>query len=273
MQDHVRTEQIDGYRVDKATGEVYGQFQDKNGISPDHPDARDVKGSGSRSASFAAWVEQRRNDLTLEQDFKAVQNRTIESGEEAAPVVEPVKRNPKGAGRKPKVYINPVAHLMVYLVERKEEWFDNIVWGSCHTSGGVSAGKMNVKVGDVLSALYLKEISASACTGRDDSARKGRLIAQAARHAAHGIAMYLIGQPELLAQVEAEAEIEARLAYMGIDMPVEIPVLVQEWYAEQPKPTIDEIIERINQDFEGKPEVQPYQPYTFQQWREANGVA
>lgn len=273
MQEHVRTEQVDGYRVDKATGEVYGQFQDKNGVSPDHPDARDVKGSGSRSASFTAWVEQRRTDPTLEQDFATVRNNTSDTGEESAPVVEPVKKNPKGAGRKPKVYINPVAHLMVYLVERKEEWFDNIVWGSCHTSGGVSAGKMNVRVGDVLSALYLKEISASACTGRDDSARKGRLIAQAARHAAHGIAMYLIGNSELLAQVEAEAEIEARFAYSGIDMPVEIPVSVLEWYSVQPKPTEQDIIDRINADFEGKPEVQPYQPYTFQQWREANGVA
>lgn len=268
MNNDARTEQVGSHRVDKQTGEVYGVFLHTAGVGADHAQATEPKPLKGRGKQFDEWANKTRTSDRMPADFKTVQRAMIASGEESAPEV-PSAKNPKGAGRKPTVYINPVSHLIVYMIERKFEWFDNIVWGSCITSGGESGGKMNVRAGNVLSALYLKEISAKSCQFQGDSPRKGRLVAQAARNAAHGIAMYLVGQPALLDELEAQAAIEARLAYCAIDTPIEVPTTVQEWYATQHKPTLEETIAKINADFDERPGELPVpQPYTFAEWAE-----
>lgn len=90
--------------------------------------------------------------------------------------------------------------------EARQNWFDDIVYGSCNTSVGVNNGKLNVSIRDVKALLRLpefssKDVGASMYTFETDD-RRQRAVAQAARHALDGINHYLHCNPSLLEALE-----------------------------------------------------------------------
>lgn len=90
--------------------------------------------------------------------------------------------------------------------EARQNWFDDIVYGSCNTSVGVNNGKLNVSIRDVKALLRLpefssKDVGTSMYTFTTDT-RRQRLVAQAARHALDGINHYLHRNPSLLEALE-----------------------------------------------------------------------
>ena len=126
------------------------------------------------------------------------------------------KKNPKGAGRKPKSTPNPIAHIIDQLSLEKPRWFDDILFGSCLTAAGQSSNVCNVEMNAVLGALHLKSFEVESVKANGVEKRKAERIIKAARHAAHGVHHYLLTHPALLARYEALSTIEARLAYKPV---------------------------------------------------------
>lgn len=146
------------------------------------------------------------------------------------------KKNPKGAGRKPKSTVNPIAHIVVELVSKprgqetlsgRPTWLDDILFGSCLTAADQSRNVCNVEMTAVLAALHMKKFEVQAVMANGVAKRKAQLIIKAARHAANGIHNYLLRHPELLKEYEEAARIELRYAYSHVVLvPFTPPVVV-----------------------------------------------
>jgi len=198
---------IDDFRIDKATGEIYGQFV----TSPYQPSIEQYKAGIPRLTP--APIQHRQpmsigeTDNVIYVDFGAPRD-------DVAPTAPTT--NPKGAGRKPGSTANPIAHLAVELLadDRMDKplWLDNIIFGSCLTAAGQSQNVCNVAMDEVVGALYLPELRVDVLVAQGTPLRKAQRIIKAARHAAHGIHHYLVRRPKLLQSYEDAAKLEASLA-------------------------------------------------------------
>lgn len=139
-------------------------------------------------AQYQAWAAERRADESLSKDHQTA----AEKAARAKPSDPPIEAPKRGRGRPKTSYVNPVAAYMHLLaIPDPLPWIDDIVTGSIITSAGVTNGKINVKARAVIGALFLSEITAEACKTSEISLRTAQRIAKAARHAAHGIALYV----------------------------------------------------------------------------------
>ncbi|MCO6059921.1 hypothetical protein NG726_25085 [Pseudomonas sp. MOB-449] len=157
--------------------------------------------------------------------------------------VEPT-RNPKGAGRKPKSTVNPIAHIVAELVSKprgqealpgRPRWLDDILFGSCLAAAGQSQNVCNVEMNAVLAALHMKKFEVQAVMAGGVAKRKAQLIIQAARHAAEGIHHYLLRHPDLLKGYEEAAKIEVKYAYSHVALvpftpPMAVPQHITDLY-------------------------------------------
>lgn len=178
-------------------------------------------------AQYQTWAAHRRADANLTKDHATAQA----SLSKIAPAVEAVTPTTKRNRGRPKTIIkNPAAAYIPFLIgpaveqlacmgdNQDEEdndhiaaqaWVDDIIHGSILTSAKTSNGKINVKARAVIRALFLWEISAEACQTCEYTLRTAQRIAKAARHAAHGIALYVERHHKLKEALEAKFEAEA----------------------------------------------------------------
>ncbi len=101
----------------------------------------------------------------------------------------------KGAGRPPAITINENYQVIRMALTLGQNWINDIIYGSCTTSAGVSNGRLNVRIKEATQLLCLpkfssKDVGISLYTF-NLSDRRQRLVAQAARHALDGINHYL----------------------------------------------------------------------------------
>lgn len=218
-----RTTIVDGYRVDKGTSEVYGEFV----TSHYQPSIEQYEIATSRRNSTARHrvhpVITGAIDNVVHVDFRGSDN------DKKAPIEIALKKNPRGAGRKPASTNNPIAHIAVELLtndpgEPHPLWLDNIIFGSCLTAAGQSQNVSNVAMDEVVGALYLREFKVDTLVAQGTSLRKAQRIIKAARHAAHGIHHYLTHRPKLLQFYENASKVEARLGYSVIHLVCSAPL-------------------------------------------------
>jgi len=159
----------------------------------------------SKEDQFKAWATERQACESLAEDHLKT-SPVVAPDAQAVISEEPVR----GRGRPKAAFKNPVAAYMHLLaVPYLLPWVDDIIKGSIITSAGISNGKINVKTGAVIGALFAEDITAEVCKTQEISLRTAQRVAKAARHAAHGIASYVDRHPELKAEVEAEVSAEA----------------------------------------------------------------
>lgn len=210
---HCRTSIIDGFRIDKKTGELYGQFI----TLPYQTSVEQYQAGTPRLTSVPRQHTQPiitgKMDNVVFVDFRSTSDDSASS--ETVP-----RTNPRGAGRKPASTVNPIAYLAVELLighqmdvhMGKPLWLDNIIFGSCLTAAGQSKNVCNVSMNEVVGALYLPELKVEVLVAQGTPPRKAQRIIKAARHAAHGIHTYMMRRPRLLQSYGDSAQLEASLA-------------------------------------------------------------
>ncbi|SFI62618.1 hypothetical protein SAMN05216206_2581 [Pseudomonas guineae] len=98
---------------------------------------------------------------------------------------------------------NPLYALISEAADLGLPWLEDIVYGACVTSGGVSNGKMNCCPRHVLRTLTRPSISIETVGfGLGCSLRAKQRTAQVARHALGGIELYLERNPEVRSRLE-----------------------------------------------------------------------
>ncbi|AZC94216.1 hypothetical protein [Pseudomonas chlororaphis] len=197
------TSNIDGFRVDQATGEIYGEY-----ITNQYDPAPEIYEHPQTSAGIA------QDQYLIDPDANTVVD-------DFAPSLMPecvidldavrAKRGPK-----PKVFVNVFAPIIQVAHAECMQWIDDFVYGACYTSGEVSNGTLNVSPTDVLRVCMLPLISTgtvrSAIRNRSFepvSERQARRIAKVAKFAVGGVDLYLSRNPEVMAVLQYEVEFVA----------------------------------------------------------------
>lgn len=194
------TSNINGFRVDQDTGEIYGEYiatqytpepevyelpqASINGVQERYladPDSHVVVGDFSPSATPVGVI-----------DLDAVR----------------AKRGPK-----PKVSVNTLAPYIQVAHAEGMYWVDDFVYGACYTSGEVSNGTLNVSPSDVLRVCMLPIISTETvrsvirtCSFEPVSDRQARRIAKVATFAIGGIDLYLSRNPRIMGALQYEVD-------------------------------------------------------------------
>lgn len=158
------------------------------------------------SSDYQRWADQRRSDPLLIEDAKKVSRRIQQRASEWQPEEQPPAQSRRG---RPKLNTpNPAARFMPLLSFNRPQWVDDIVYGAVATAAGTHKGRLNVRPGYVLAALHMGNVSAEGVKTQDMPTRTAQVIAQAARHAAHGIASHLDRHPKIKHRLESELEFE-----------------------------------------------------------------
>lgn len=175
-------------------------------------EARDAADTSAESARFASWAAERRKcpNLIAQAEMVAARWEELQRREQHPCSREtPTTRR----GRPASQYENRVTWVMELTWIDDPNWLDDLLRGSIASSVGAHNGKLNVRISDVRAALRLKMISAAKVKRPDMSERTARSIAQAARHAASGIACYLDRRPEIKERLLAELALERSLMF------------------------------------------------------------
>ncbi|MGO4323783.1 hypothetical protein [Pseudomonas sp. KB_12] len=194
------TSNINGFRVDRDTGEIYGEY-------------------------IATQYTPAQQDYELPQPaIDGIQERYLADPDshvvvgDFEPSVTPVgvidldavraKRGPK-----PKVFVNTLAPYVQVAHAEGMQWLDDFVYGACYTSGGTSNGTLNVSPSDVLRVCMLPIISTETVRSiirnrsfEPVSESQARRIANAAKFAIGGIDLYLSGNSEVMDALRYEVD-------------------------------------------------------------------
>lgn len=190
---------IDGFRVDQETGEIYGEY-----ITTQYAPAPEVYELAQSSA-----VAQ--NQYLIDPDAHT-------AVDDFAPSLMPedvidldaarAKRGPK-----PKIFVNFLALFIQVAHAEGVQWVDDFVYGACYTSGEVSSGTLNVSPSDVLRVCMLPVISTETVRSiirtrsfEPVSDRQARRIAKVAKFAIGGIDLYLSRSPRILDAIQYEVD-------------------------------------------------------------------
>lgn len=197
---HCHTSNIDGFRVDQTTGEIYGEF-----IATQYaPEPEDYEPPRTSTDG----VPER---YLLDPDSHVVVG-------EFEPSVIPVGVIDLDAvrakcGPKPKVFVNTLAPYIQVAHAEGMQWVDDFVYGACYTVGKVSNGKLNVSPSDVLRVCMLPIISTKAVRSvirtrsfEPVSDRQARRIAEVATFAIGGIDLYLSRNPRIMDALHYEVD-------------------------------------------------------------------
>lgn len=200
----LRTTNIDGLVVDRATGEVIGSYTTHNLVLPPY----DYHQPHITQAEHSSY------ELDEATDVGSIDLEHIETQAESLPegIIDLDAQRSK-RGPKPKVMYNPQAsHFKVAHAEH-HGWVDDYVHGACMTVGGVTNGKMNVSPSHVLRACMLDEISTEVVKKvirlrelRTMSDQQARRICQCARFAIEGMELYLERNPTVQAHLQWEVD-------------------------------------------------------------------
>jgi hypothetical protein len=200
---HCHTSNIDGFRVDQKTGEIYGEY-----IANQYEPTPEIYEHPQTSVGFV------QDQYLIDPDATTVID-------DFAPSLIPegvidldaarAKRGPK-----PKVFMNALAPFIQVAHAERMQWIDDFVYGACYTSGEVSGGTLNVSPMDVLRACMLPVITTESVRAiirnrsfEPVSDRQARRIAKAAKFAVGGIDLYLSRNPEIMAILQYEVDFVA----------------------------------------------------------------
>ena len=201
---------IDGCRVDKSTGEIYGYFSHGPFLGSD-----EIYDSAQISLQTASngWL------LDPHSADKDVSLRQGMPDEEDDEIDIPSK---SGAGRKPRVVVNELARHIQVAHEAKSYWLDDYVYGACYVCTGASNGKLNVSPSDVRRVAMMPIISTQIVRNavrnhnlKRLSKRQAQRLVKCAKWLLDGIAMHLSRDLEALSRLENglyELELDAEFA-------------------------------------------------------------
>ncbi|OJT50906.1 hypothetical protein DMX03_06035 [Pseudomonas koreensis] len=195
-----RTSNIDGFRVDQDTGEIYGEY-----IATQYTPTQEAYELSRASTDGVQEL------YLLDPDSHVVvgdfETSVIPIGVIDLDAVR-AKRGPK-----PKVFVNTLAPYVQVAHAEGMQWLDDFVYGACYTSGGTSNGTLNVSPSDVLRVCMLPVISTETVRSiirnrsfESISESQARRIANAAKFAVGGIDLYLSRNPEVMDALRYEVD-------------------------------------------------------------------
>lgn len=194
---HCRTSIIDGFRVDKHTGEIYGHLV----ISPLQAKTENYRTGIPRpkaSQSQCSHLENiRKGDNVVYVNFGEPKTDTSTT---AVDVLNPKSKR----GPKPKLCLNPFAAIIRAAIAENAHWIENAVMAGMYISVGSSNGKLNIRPCYVRKVITMAVISTEAIEGstvfrnhdlEPVKERYARYLAAAGRVAIRNIERYLSAHP------------------------------------------------------------------------------
>ncbi|ALE01047.1 hypothetical protein [Pseudomonas syringae] len=189
---------IGGVVTDKVTGEILGQYTNV-AYAPE-----------AGSVQYPEYRSKPRRAITL-LDVSDVPDVTPFAELTKLDGVVDLDEYRARRGPKPKIFFNTIADLVQMAIADQQRWIDDYVYGACHTTGDVSNGTLNVSPGDVVRVCALPVISTATVKAiirnhafEPVSDRQARRIAQVAKFALGGMALYLDRNPSVTAALQFE---------------------------------------------------------------------
>jgi hypothetical protein len=192
-----RTSIIDGFRIDKHTGEIYGCFI----ASPLQPITEQYRSGIPRAAAspsqYLHLIDVRKNDNVVYVDFGGP------TPAKSTTVVDAPSFKAK-RGPKPRVCLNPFAAIIKVAITENAHWIEDAVMAGMYIAVESSNGKLNIRPGYVRKVVTMAVISTDAIAGshvfrnhdlEPVSERYGRYLAAAGRVALRNIERYLDTHP------------------------------------------------------------------------------
>lgn len=197
------TSNINGFRVDQTTGEIYGEFIATQ-YAPEPADY-ELPLPSTDGAQEQYLLDPDSHVVVGDFEPSVIPVGTIDLDAVRA------KRGPK-----PKVFVNTLAPYIQVAHTEGMQWVDDFVYGACYTSGEVSNGTLNVSPSDVLRVCMLPIVSTEAVRSvirtrsfEPVSDRQARRIAKVATFAIGGIDLYLSRNPRIMDALHYEVDFVA----------------------------------------------------------------
>jgi len=194
---YCRTSIIDGFRVDKLTGEIYGQFV----TSPLAANTDQYRGGTPRPTAsqtqYLHLMPYRKVDNVVYVDFGGPKSHSPTT------VIDALSPRPK-RGPKPKLFLNPYAAIIKKAISENAHWVENAVMAGTYTAAGSSNGKLNIRPSYVRKVIIMAVISTEAIEGNSAfrnhdlepvKERYVRYLAAAGRVAIRNIERHLNAHP------------------------------------------------------------------------------
>lgn len=208
-----RTAAVDDFVIDKATGELLGNYNH----SEYKPDATEYALRHPRN-NATYFIEEDGSPFFLPELIDAEQKTSAEIllFPKSEVTRESENSDKSNAGRPPAVAVNPIAAPLQYfwLEGHSTAWMDDYICGAagieveCEASTTATTGRFNVAPNDVRRVLYLPEISTKAAAPilcnhnmQPMSIRQVERVVKAAWIALSGLMLYLERHQELLDQL------------------------------------------------------------------------
>lgn len=192
-----RTSNIHGFRIDKHTGEVYGQFVFPSLQTTIEQYQCGTPRSPAKKSQYLHLIDLRKKDDVVCVDF---------SGPAPAnpKTVVDVSTSKAKRGPRPKVCLNPFAAIIKVAITENAHWIEDAVMAGIYISVESSNGKLNIRPGYVSKVITMTVISTNAIAGNPVfrnhdlepvSERYCRYLAAAGRVALRNIERYLDTHP------------------------------------------------------------------------------
>jgi hypothetical protein len=192
-----RTSIIDGFRIDKHTGEIYGQFVVSSLQTTIEQYRSGIPRAPACPSQYLHLTGVRNSDNVVYVDFGG------STLAKPTTVVDVLSSKPK-RGPKPKVCLNPFAAIIKVAITENAHWIEDAVMAGMYISVESSNGKLNIRPGYVRKVITMAVISTDAIAGNPVfrnhdlgpvSERYGRYLAAAGRVALRNIERYLDTHP------------------------------------------------------------------------------
>ncbi|MDD2098831.1 hypothetical protein [Pseudomonas putida] len=201
-----RTSIVDGFRVDKNTGEIYGQFV----ASPLQANIEQYRCGIPRPptnpSQYLHLVDVRKNDDVVYVDFGGP------TPAKPTTVINVLGSKPK-RGPKPNVCLNQFAAITKVAIAENAHWVEDAVMAGMYIAVESSNGKLNIRPGYVRKVLTMSVISTEAISRNSAfrnhdfepvSERYARYLAAAGRVALRNVERHLDAHPAVLQRLEAK---------------------------------------------------------------------
>ena len=202
-----RTHTIDGFRVDKDTGEVYGEYLYAplvSGLAPVEQQHGVPRPTHNPSQHLHLTTINNSNVVYV--DFGATT--PVQTATDAATPNTTPRRGPK-----PQIRLNPHAAIIKVAVAERLQWIEQAVMAGMYIAVGSNNGKLNIKPGYVRKVLTMPVISTEAIASNTPfrnhemepvSERYIRYLAAAGRVALGCINRHLECHPDERQRLEAK---------------------------------------------------------------------
>lgn len=210
LPEYVRTSNITNYRVDKSTGEIYGQYI----RSTSKPTLKLVE----VGQHFPPSPVVNYRDLTCSTYANPIVATDLTDSTTTAPVIDATSSAPgTRRGPKPKVRLNPYASIIRQAIKERTHWIENAVMAGVYIAAGSSNGTLNIRPTYVrhviaMPVISTEKIALNSIFRNHDfepvSDRYARYLASGGRVAVGHIERYLEQHPDVLTSMQARLSLE-----------------------------------------------------------------